>query len=642
MMKKNTYSSSDIKVLEGLEAVKKRPAMYIGDTENKGLHQLLWEVLDNSIDEFLAGYCTNIIVEIKKFNTICIIDNGRGIPIEIHSNKKSALEIVMTVLHSGGKFDNKTYNISGGLHGVGVSCVNALSEYLIVEINRNGKKYQQKYKKGILFSNLKEIEKSNITGTKIIFIPDRDIFKKNIYNYNIISFRLRELSFLNKGIKIKLIDFKNINKKKIQSKFFYSKKGLIEFIDYLDLSKEKILDKPILISKKKENISINIVFNYNKLFSEKIYSYVNNINTIQGGTHVSGFRKALTRTLKNYINKSKLIEKEKLNIIGDDFKEGIIAIVSINLLEPQFEGQTKSKLTNQEVLKTMDNCVNEFLQYFFEENPKSAKKIALKVILTAKTRIATYRAKEIIQKKSVLSTNSLPGKLSDCSKKNPIISEIFIVEGDSAGGTAKQGRDREFQAILPLKGKILNVEKTQEYKIYRNEQIKNIITALGIIFDKENFNSLNIQKLRYYKIIIMTDADIDGSHIRTLILTFFFRYLKELIINNHLYIVSPPLFLINKGQDIIYCWSKFQKESILKLLNNRKNNHSLNIQHYKGLGEMNAIQLWDSTMNPRTRNLKLINIKSAEKANHLFLILMGDDIILRKNFIEKYYKNINF
>ena len=640
----NNYSASNIQVLEGLEAVRKRPSMYIGDTGIRGLHHTVWEVVDNSIDEALAGHCDHIIVEILENEAIRVTDNGRGIPTDFHEKEgKSALEVVMTVLHAGGKFDKDTYKVSGGLHGVGVSCVNALSVELIATIHRNGLIFQQKYHRGIPLEAVKEIGKTDKTGTTIYFKPDDEIFSTYTFNFGTIASRLRELSFLNVGIKIELIDHRNLDESEnSRTEVFYSEGGLSEFVSYLDATREKLIPQPIFIEGTKKNIPVQVALGYNTSFIENVISYVNNINTIEGGTHVSGFRRALTRTLKSYADTSGLLEKVKVEISGDDFREGLTAVISIKVAEPQFEGQTKTKLGNSDAAGAVEACVGEILNEYLEEHPKEARKIVSKVIIAAQARHAARKAREMVQRKNVLSGSGLPGKLADCSNKDPKVCEIYLVEGDSAGGSAKQGRDRRFQAILPLRGKILNVEKAQEHKIYDNEEIKNMLMALGVSFGtQEDEKALNMIKLRYHKIIIMTDADIDGSHIRTLILTFFFRYMRPLIEHGFLYIALPPLYLIKKGKKEQYAWSEEDREKTIKILAPEGKEDSLNIQRYKGLGEMNPEQLWITTMDPEYRSLKQVTIESAAEADHLFSMLMGDEVKPRRDFIEKNAKYAN-
>ena len=638
------YSAKNIQVLEGLEAVRKRPAMYIGDVSSKGLHHLIWEVVDNSIDEALAGYCKNIEVIINENNSITVVDDGRGIPTGIHpKEKKSALEVVMTVLHAGGKFDKDTYKVSGGLHGVGVSCVNALSENLEATVYRDGKIFKQSYKKGIPDSPVSEVGKTDKTGTTVNFMPDKEIFIVHEFKFDTVATRLRELSFLNSGITIKLKDLRELDEnKEPKSEKFFSEGGLVEFVDYLDQSREKLISKPIFIEGEKSNIPVQVAMSYNLSYSENVVSYVNNINTIEGGTHVAGFRRALTRTLKSYAEKSGLLEKVKVEVSGDDFREGLTAVISIKVPEPQFEGQTKTKLGNSEAMGAVDTSVGEMLTNFLEENPKEAKQIVSKVVLAAQARHAARKAREMVQRKNVLSGTGLPGKLADCSEKDPALCELYVVEGDSAGGSAKQGRDRNFQAILPLKGKILNVEKAQEHKIYDNEEIKNMITALGVSFGTEDDEkALNLDKLRYHKVIIMTDADIDGSHIRTLVLTFFFRYMRPLIENGYLYIALPPLYLLSKGKDKRYVWSESEKDKTIKEMSGNGKEDSVGIQRYKGLGEMNSEQLWTTTMDPENRSLNLVTIESAAEANRIFSQLMGDDVVPRREFIERNALNAN-
>ena len=635
---KKNYSAGNIQVLEGLEAVRKRPAMYIGDLSVKGLHHLIWEVVDNSIDEALAGHCTEISVKINVDNSITVVDNGRGIPTGIHPKEnKSALEVVMTVLHAGGKFDKDTYKVSGGLHGVGVSCVNALSEHLVATVYREGKIFEQQYKKGIPVEDVKQIGKTNDRGTKVTFTPDKEIFTVSEYNYDTVANRLRELSFLNAGIKIILVDDRELdddnNPKRDE---FISEGGLVEFVNYLDGSREKLIPEPIYMEGKKENVPVQVALSYNLSYSENVVSYVNNISTIEGGTHVAGFRRGLTRTLKSYADKSGLLEKVKFDITGDDFREGLTAIISIKIAEPQFEGQTKTKLGNTEAMGAVDVCVGEMLGNYLEENPKQAKQIVSKVIVAAQARHAARKAREMVQRKNVLVGTGLPGKLADCSEKDPALCEVYIVEGDSAGGSAKQGRDRKFQAILPLKGKILNVEKAQEHKIYDNDEIKNIITALGVRFGtEEDEKELNLEKLRYHKVIIMTDADIDGSHIRTLVLTFFFRYMRLLIDKGYLYIALPPLYLLSKGKTSKYVWSEDEKDRQIKEMSKDGKESSVHIQRYKGLGEMNPEQLWSTTMDPERRSLNKVTIDSAAEADRIFSQLMGDEVAPRRDFIEK-------
>lgn len=635
---KGDYSAGNIQVLEGLEAVRKRPAMYIGDVSVKGLHHMVWEVVDNSIDEALAGYCDEITVEINEDNSINVIDNGRGIPTEIHEKeKKSALEVVMTVLHAGGKFDKDTYKVSGGLHGVGVSCVNALSSYLKATVHRNGKVYEQEYSKGAPQTQVTEVGTTELTGTHVHFRPDETIFSDTTYNSDTIASRLRELSFLNPGIRIKMVDKRNKDEdgNDIVEEFL-SEGGLKEFVEFLDNTREKLIPEPIYINSEKAETPVAVAMSYNTSFGENVVSYVNNINTIEGGTHVSGFRRALTRTLKSYADKSGLLEKVKVDITGDDFREGLTAVISVKVAEPQFEGQTKTKLGNSEAMGAVDTTVGEMLSEYLEENPKLARTIVQKVIVAAQARHAARKAREMVQRKNVLSGSGLPGKLADCSEKDPTMCEIYLVEGDSAGGSAKQGRDRRFQAILPLRGKILNVEKAQEHKIYDNDEIKNMLTALGVSFGtEEDEKALNSERLRYHKIIVMTDADVDGSHIRTLILTFFFRYMRELIEKGYVFIAQPPLYLLRKGKKERYAWSEPDRERTVKEMAGDGKEDNISVQRYKGLGEMNPEQLWTTTMDPEHRSLKRVTIESAAEADHLFSMLMGDEVAPRREFIEK-------
>ncbi|MFY0627242.1 MAG: DNA topoisomerase (ATP-hydrolyzing) subunit B [Reichenbachiella sp.] len=636
--KKDNYSASNITVLEGLEAVRKRPAMYIGDVGVKGLHHMVWEVVDNSIDEALAGHCDTITVDINEDNSITVSDNGRGIPTDMHEKEgRSALEVVMTVLHAGGKFDKDTYKVSGGLHGVGVSCVNALSSMLEVTVHRNGTKYQQEYSQGIPKYDVKEIGKTDITGTFVHFLPDTEIFTESVYRYETVASRLRELSFLNAGITIHLTDKREKGEDgNFLSEIFHSEGGLVEFVNYLDGSREKLIPEPVYMEGEKGGVPVQVAMTYNTSYTENVVSYVNNINTIEGGTHVAGFRRALTRTLKSYADKSGLLEKAKVEITGDDFREGLTAIISIKVAEPQFEGQTKTKLGNSEAMGAVDTSVSEILNNYLEENPKEARLIVQKVILAAQARQAARKAREMVQRKNVMSGTGLPGKLADCSERDPALCEIYLVEGDSAGGSAKQGRDRKFQAILPLRGKILNVEKAQEHRIYENDEIKNMITALGVRFGtEEDPKALDMEKLRYHKVIIMTDADIDGSHIRTLILTFFFRYMRGLIDNGFLYIALPPLYLLKKGKQQKYAWSEDDRERVTLEMAGEGKEDSVGLQRYKGLGEMNPEQLWETTMNPENRSLKQVTIESAAEADHLFSVLMGDEVAPRREFIEK-------
>lgn len=638
------YGADSIQVLEGLEAVRKRPAMYIGDIGIKGLHHLVYEVVDNSIDEALAGYCKNIEVYINENNSITVQDDGRGIPTDLHQKeKKSALEVVMTVLHAGGKFDKDSYKVSGGLHGVGVSCVNALSSVLRAEVHRQGKIFMQEYHRGKPQADVAVIGETNRTGTTVTFQPDHEIFITTTYIYDTLAARMRELSYLNKGIRINLTDLREKDEQgNARTETFYSDRGLVEFVEYLDANREKLIDTPIYIENLKGPIPVEMAMQYNTSFTENLHSYVNNINTHEGGTHLAGFRRALTRTLKSYADKSGLLEKLKLEITGDDFREGLTAVISVKVQEPQFEGQTKTKLGNNEAMGAVDQAVGEALAAFLEEHPRDAKNIVNKVILAAQARYAARKARELVQRKTVLTGGGLPGKLSDCSDSDPGRCEIFLVEGDSAGGTAKQGRNRNFQAILPLRGKILNVEKAMQHKIFDNEEIRNIFTALGVtIGTAEDSKALNLEKLRYHKVVIMTDADVDGSHISTLILTFFFRYMKELIEQGHCYIASPPLYLVKKGKEEEYCWNEEQRQAAVKRIAGNGNESNVNVQRYKGLGEMNAEQLWTTTMNPDARTLKQVTIESAAEADHIFSMLMGDDVPPRREFIEKNAKYAN-
>ncbi len=635
---KSNYGADNIQVLEGLEAVRKRPAMYIGDVGPKGLHHLVYEVVDNSIDEALAGHCSHITVSILEDNSIRVIDNGRGIPTDMHpKEKKSALEVVMTVLHAGGKFDKDTYKVSGGLHGVGVSCVNALSKDLKVRVFRNGKIFQQEYQIGKPLYPVKEIGTTDIRGTEVTFKPDDSIFKESqTYNFDTLQNRLRELAYLNKGIHLTLIDEREKDEDgKVREEIFYSEGGLKEFVTFIDGTRERLIPEPIYCESDKHGIPIEIAFQYNTGYAENLHSYVNNINTIEGGTHVAGFRRALTRTLKAYAVSQKLLDKVKIEIAGDDFREGLTGVISVKVQEPQFEGQTKTKLGNNDVMGAVDMTVGEMLENFLQENPKEAKIIVDKVILAAQARAAARKARDMVQRKGAMSGMGLPGKLSDCSKTDPKACEIFLVEGDSAGGTAKQGRDREFQAILPLRGKILNVEKALEHKIYDNEEVRNMFTALGVHIgqNEEGEKELNLDKLRYHKIVIMTDADVDGSHIRTLILTLFFRYMKKLVESGYLYIATPPLYLVKKGTQSRYCWNDDDRDAAIKEVGKGKED-SVNVQRYKGLGEMNAEQLWETTMDPYRRTLKRVTLDSAAEADRIFSMLMGDEVPPRREFIE--------
>ena len=640
----NGYGAESIQVLEGLEAVRKRPAMYIGDIGVKGLHHLVYEVVDNSIDEALAGYCKNITVTIHEDNSVSVEDDGRGIPTGMHlKEKRSALEVVMTVLHAGGKFDKGSYKVSGGLHGVGVSCVNALSKNLHVTVNRDGKTFEQEYKIGVPQYPVREIGISDKTGTLIRFWPDDSIFITLVYNKDILESRLRELAYLNRGVRITMIDTREKEEDgSIYSKDFYSEGGIVEFVEMLDnnAGRNSLIPKVIFVEGHDENtnVIVEVALCYNDSYSEHIYSYVNNINTIEGGTHVSGFRRALTRVFKSYGDKQGLFEKAKVEIEGDDFREGLSAIISVKVPEPQFEGQTKTKLGNNEVMGVVDSTVSRVLEAYLEENPREAKNIVSKVILAAQARAAARKARELVQRKSVLTGGGLPGKLADCSDRDPERCELFLVEGDSAGGTAKQGRDRSFQAILPLRGKILNVEKAMEHKIYENEEIRNMYTALGVtVGTADDLKALNISKLRYHKLIIMTDADVDGSHIATLILTFIYRYMTELVEQGYVFIAQPPLYLIKKGKEQSYAYTEEQRKLLVEKLGGGKED-SVNIQRYKGLGEMNADQLWDTTMNPETRTLKQVTIESAAEADRIFSMLMGDEVAPRREFIESHAK----
>lgn len=636
---KSNYSADNIQVLEGLEAVRKRPSMYIGDTGVKGLHHLVYEVVDNSIDEALAGYCTDIFVTIHEGNSITVEDNGRGIPTGINKKEgKSALEIVMTVLHAGGKFDKDTYKVSGGLHGVGVSCVNALSVHVKTVVHREGKIFTQEYERGKPLFDVKEIGVSDRTGTIQTFQPDSEIFTQTTeYRYDTLASRLRELSFLNKGISLTLTDEREVNEDgSFLSEQFKSEGGLKEFVQFLDGTRPSLIPEPIYVEGIKAGIPVELAMQYNDSYSENVHSYVNNINTHEGGTHIAGFRRGLTRTLKAYAEKSGLLKNVKFEITGDDFREGLTAVISVKVQEPQFEGQTKTKLGNSEVMGAVDVAVGEALGIYLEENPKEARMIVNKVILAATARAAARKAREMVQRKSVMGGSGLPGKLADCSDSDPEKCELYLVEGDSAGGTAKQGRDRNFQAILPLKGKILNVEKAMEHKIYENDEIKNMFTALGVsIGTPEDDKELNITKLRYHKIIIMTDADIDGSHITTLILTFFFRYMKSLIEAGYVYIAAPPLYQVKKGKDFEYCWNDVQRDAAVQRLKGAGKEDSVHIQRYKGLGEMNAEQLWETTLNPATRTLMKATIENAAECDRTFSMLMGDEVAPRREFIER-------
>ncbi|MCF8234382.1 MAG: DNA topoisomerase (ATP-hydrolyzing) subunit B [Bacteroidales bacterium] len=638
------YSANNIQVLEGLEAVRKRPAMYIGDVGSRGLHHLVHEVVDNSIDEALVGYCDEIEVIIHKDNSITVKDNGRGIPTGLHEKEnRSALEVVMTVLHAGGKFDKGSYKVSGGLHGVGVSCVNALSEKLSVTVYREGKIWFQEYRMGKPVADVRIIGETTKSGTEVNFHPDKSIFMVTSFDYSILASRLNELAYLNKGIRLSIINEQETDDDgSYMSDSFYSAEGLKDFINYLDATRETLMPEPISIEGDKNSIPVEIALQYNTSFAENLHSYVNNINTHEGGTHLSGFRRGLTRTLKSYAEKSGMLSKLKFDINGDDFREGLTAIISVKVMEPQFEGQTKTKLGNSEVMGAVDQIVSESLTNYLEENPKEAKTIVNKVILAATARHAARKARELVQRKNVLSNTGLPGKLADCSERDPEKAEIFLVEGDSAGGTAKQGRERKFQAILPLRGKILNVEKAMPHKIFENEEIKNIFTALGIsIGTEEDSKALNLDKLRYHKIIIMTDADVDGSHIATLILTFFFRHMLELIERGYVYIATPPFYLIRKGKTERYCWTEEERAAVVKELTGNGSESGVHIQRYKGLGEMNSEQLWDTTMNPEFRTLRQVSIESGSEADRVFSMLMGDEVPPRRAFIEQNAKYAN-
>jgi DNA gyrase subunit B len=638
------YGADSIQVLEGLEAVRKRPAMYIGDVGVKGLHHLVYEVVDNSIDEALAGYCKNISVTIHEDNSISVQDDGRGIPTAMHTKeKRSALEVVMTVLHAGGKFDKNTYKVSGGLHGVGVSCVNALSTTLLVTVHREGKIFEQEYKIGVPQYAVREIGESAITGTKVHFWPDATIFQETVYKKDILEGRLRELSFLNKRISISLTDLRELDETGAPYvNKFYSEGGIIEFVELLDkqANRNAIIAQPLYVEGLDEatNVAVEVALTYNDDFKEHIFSYVNNINTIEGGTHVTGFRQALTRVFKSYGDKEGLFERAKVAVEGDDFREGLSAIISVKVPEPQFEGQTKTKLGNSEVSGVVQTTVARALEAYLEENPRESKQVISKIILAAQARVAAKKARDMVQRKTVLSGGGLPGKLADCSERDPERCELYLVEGDSAGGTAKQGRDRSYQAILPLRGKILNVEKAMEHKIYENEEIRNMYTALGVtVGTPEDPKALNIAKLRYHKLIIMTDADVDGSHIATLILTFIFRYMKELVEQGYIYIAQPPLYLVKKGKDQQYAYNEEQRKMWIEKLGGGKED-SVTIQRYKGLGEMNADQLWETTMDPSRRTLKQVTIESAAEADRVFSMLMGDDVAPRREFIETHAK----
>ena len=637
--KQQEYSASSIQVLEGLEAVRKRPAMYIGDIGVRGLHHLVYEVVDNSIDEALAGYCNDINVTINPDNSITVEDDGRGIPVDMHEQEgKSALEVVLTVLHAGGKFNKGSYKVSGGLHGVGVSCVNALSTSLIAEVHRDGKIHRQTYSKGAPTSELKIVGETDRTGTTITFKPDGEIFTETVYNYEVLAARLRELAYLNKGVSLHLTDLREVDEEgKPLHNHFYSEEGLKEFVEYLDANRNAIIEHSIYIETEEKGIPVEVAMQYNDSFSENVHSYVNNINTIEGGTHLTGFRRALTRTLKKYAEESGMLAKLKFEINGDDFREGLTAVISVKVAEPQFEGQTKTKLGNGEVAPAVDQAIATALTLYLEEHPKDAKAIVEKVVLAATARHAARHARELVQRKTVLSGSGLPGKLADCSSRDRDRAEIFFVEGDSAGGTAKQGRDRTYQAIMPLRGKILNVEKAQDHRMLENEEIRNMYTALGVsIGTKDDSKALNIEKLRYGKIIIMTDADVDGSHIATLMLTFFFRKMKDLIEQGHIYIATPPLYCVKSGNRKRYCWTDEERDAVIA-----ESGRGYTVQRYKGLGEMDAQQLWETTMDPETRILRQVTIENAAEADHIFSMLMGDDVEPRKEFIERNAKYAN-
>ncbi len=636
------YSASSIQVLEGLEAVRKRPAMYIGDIGIKGLHHLVYEVVDNSIDEALAGYCTHIEVYINEDNSITVTDNGRGIPTDFHEKEgKSALEVVLTVLHAGGKFDKGSYKVSGGLHGVGVSCVNALSNLLVAEVKRNGKIHVQKFSKGNPLAPMEVTGDTDEHGTTITFKPDDTIFTSVEYNYEILASRLRELAYLNKGIHLNITDKRELDEDgQPRHEEFYSEEGLLEFVKFLDATREPLTENVIYIDTEKEGVPVEVAMQYNTSFSENVHSYVNNINTIEGGTHLTGFRRALTRTLKKYAEDSGMLAKLKFDINGDDFREGLTAVVSVKVQEPQFEGQTKTKLGNSEVAGAVDQAISGALTHYLEENPKDARSIVNKVILAATARHAARKAREMVQRKTVLSGSGLPGKLADCSSRDRDQTEIFFVEGDSAGGTAKQGRDRTFQAIMPLRGKILNVEKAMKHKVWENEEISNMFKALGVVPEADHTTEdgqVSLEKLRYGKVVIMTDADVDGSHIATLMLTFFFRHMKALIQNGHVYIATPPLYQVKKGKNSRYCWTEEEREATLAEFGAK----GAHVQRYKGLGEMNAEQLWETTMSPQSRILRQVTIESAAEADRIFSMLMGDDVPPRREFIERHAKYAN-
>ncbi len=644
---KGNYGADNIQALEGLEAVRKRPGMYIGSTDTKGLHHLVWEVIDNSIDEHLAGHCDTIDTIIHPDNSITVKDNGRGIPTGMHAKlQKSALEVVMTVLHAGGKFDKDTYKVSGGLHGVGVSCVNALSIHLKAQVHRNGEIFEQKYSKGIPQTPVEKKGKTDYRGTLITFQPDGEIFETLEYKYAVLAGRMKEMSYLNKGLTLTLTDEREKDEAgNFKTETFHSEGGLIEFVEFLDENRSSLISAPIHVVGKKEGVEVEVAMNYNTSFAESLYSFVNNINTREGGTHVNGFRRAVNRVFKQYGEDNGFFKKLKFNVSGEDFREGLTAVVSVKVPEPQFKGQTKGELGNSEVTAVVSQCVGEAIKNYLEENPKDSKRIIDKVILAATARHAARKAREMVQRKNVLTGGGLPGKLSDCSSKDPVESEIFLVEGDSAGGTAKQGRDRVFQAILPLRGKILNVEKALEHRIYENEEIKNMFTALGVRIEEgeDGERSLNLDKLRYHKVVIMCDADVDGSHIVTLILTFFFRYMRPLIEQGYIYIATPPLYLVKKGKNSVYCWDEDERKQAVGNLGKGENDNSVKVQRYKGLGEMNADQLWDTTMDPQTRILRQCTIEDAIECDRVFSMLMGDEVPPRRQFIEEnaHYANVD-
>lgn len=641
---KKQYGADSIQSLEGMEHVRMRPSMYIGDVGTRGLHHLVYEVVDNSIDEALAGHCDEILVTIHTDNSITVEDNGRGIPVDIHKKEgKSALEVVMTKIGAGGKFDKDSYKVSGGLHGVGVSCVNALSSKLKAQVRRNGKVYEQEYEIGKALYDVKETGTSDKTGTTVTFLPDHRIFEVKTYNYDTLANRMRELAFLNKGIRIMLTDERALDDEgETLSEEFHSEKGLVEFVEYLDETRESLIAEVMHMEGEKNGVPVEVAMVYNTSFNENIHSYVNNINTHEGGTHLSGFRRGLTNTLKKYSEGSGMLDKLKFDISGDDFREGLTAVISVKVAEPQFEGQTKTKLGNREVTASVSQTVSEMLEIYLEEHPNDAKAIVQKVILAAQARHAARKAREMVQRKTVMGGSGLPGKLADCSEKDPSICELFLVEGDSAGGTAKQGRDRNFQAILPLRGKILNVEKAMQHKVFENEEIKNIYTALGVSMGtEEDSKALNLEKLRYHKIVIMCDADVDGSHIETLILTFFFRHMKEMVENGYIYIATPPLYQVKKGSKSAYAWNDDERDRLINEFKGAGSASSVSVQRYKGLGEMNAEQLWDTTMNPENRTLRQVTIDNAAESDHIFSMLMGDEVPPRREFIEKNAKYAN-